>query len=176
MRAIWIVTLLLGFGFPPDRGLVHAYLAPLFEGLAEAEVDYGSLLWLALVSIAVGLTGFVVAFLMYSRRRVAGFGLPAAESIAAAARPAYSALLNKYWLDDLYDIRAVGAIKAAFGAAWAFDIHIIDELANRLGLGFQRGGRALRLLQTGVVGNYALTIVVGLLFVGATFAYLTVRR
>ncbi|MEP7004137.1 MAG: hypothetical protein ABI888_06310, partial [Chloroflexota bacterium] len=51
------------------------------------------------------------------------------------------------------------------GAAWAFDIHIIDGLVNRLGWAITQGGSALRRVQTGVVGNYALSIVAGLLVI-----------
>ena len=55
------------------------------------------------------------------------------------------------------------AARAIAGASWAFDIHIIDGLANRLGWALAMGGQGLRRLQTGIVGNYALTIMAGLL-------------
>jgi NADH-quinone oxidoreductase subunit L len=73
--------------------------------------------------------------------------------------------VNKYFVDELYDRRIVDSFRAAFGAMWAFDIHIIDGLANRLGWLTAVGGTALRRAQTGVVGNYALTIVAGLLVI-----------
>jgi NADH:ubiquinone oxidoreductase subunit 5 (subunit L)/multisubunit Na+/H+ antiporter MnhA subunit len=74
-------------------------------------------------------------------------------------------LVNKYFIDELYDRRIVDGLRAAFGAMWAFDIHIIDGLANRLGWLAAVGGSGLRRAQTGIVGNYALTIVAGLLVI-----------
>ena len=48
---------------------------------------------------------------------------------------------------------------------WAFDVHVIDGIANGLGRVASIGGSTGRRLQTGVVGNYALSIVGGLLVV-----------
>jgi NADH-quinone oxidoreductase subunit L len=73
--------------------------------------------------------------------------------------------VNRYYVDELYDHRFVDAARAIAGASWAFDIHIIDGLANRLGWALAMGGQGLRRVQTGIVGNYALTIVAGLLLV-----------
>ena len=89
--------------------------------------------------------------------------------IARASGPYYRVLVNKYYLDELYDHRVVEAARAFAGASWAFDIHIIDGLVNRLGWALARSGSGLRRVQTGVVGNYALTIVAGLLIVLAAY-------
>ena len=94
---------------------------------------------------------------MYVRHR------PDPAALTRTAGPVYRVLVNKYYIDELYDHRFVEAARAFAGASWAFDIHIIDGLANRLGWAFSRGGQGLRRLQTGIVGNYALTIVAGLL-------------
>ncbi|MDP9251816.1 MAG: hypothetical protein M3O80_02320, partial [Chloroflexota bacterium] len=90
---------------------------------------------------------------------------PDPAAVSRAAGPFYRLLVKKYFIDDLYDRRIVDAFRAAFGAMWAFDIHVIDGLANRLGWLAASGGGALRRAQTGVVGNYALTIVAGLLVI-----------
>jgi NADH:ubiquinone oxidoreductase subunit 5 (subunit L)/multisubunit Na+/H+ antiporter MnhA subunit len=96
---------------------------------------------------------------MYAR------GRPDPAAVARSAGPYYRVLVNKYYVDELYDRRFVDAARALAGASWAFDIHIIDGLANRLGWALAVGGAGLRRVQTGIVGNYALTIVAGLLVV-----------
>lgn len=162
----------LAVGFPPESGLVHEYLGRM-ESLVprgEAHVDLGQIATLALVAVGFGLAGIGLAYLMYARRQ------PDPAAVTGRARPLYTLLVNKYFLDELYDVRFTAFVKWLFGAGWAFDLHIIDGLVNRLGDGFVLAGRGLRRLQTGVVGNYALTIVVGLLFLGATFAYLRLRQ
>jgi NADH:ubiquinone oxidoreductase subunit 5 (subunit L)/multisubunit Na+/H+ antiporter MnhA subunit len=52
-----------------------------------------------------------------------------------------------------------------FGVLWAFDVHVIDGIANGIGRLAAAGGSGARRVQTGIVGNYALTVVVGLLVV-----------
>jgi NADH:ubiquinone oxidoreductase subunit 5 (subunit L)/multisubunit Na+/H+ antiporter MnhA subunit len=94
---------------------------------------------------------------MYVRHR------PDPAALTRAAGPVYRVLVNKYYVDELYDHRFVDLARAFAGASWAFDIHIIDGLANRLGWALAMGGQGLRRVQTGIVGNYALTIVAGLL-------------
>ena len=155
---------LVGFiGVPPEQGFLHAFLRPAVEG----ERLQGSLLattWseflvFALISTAVGVGGILFGLSMYAR------GRPDPAAVSRAAGPYYDVLVNKYYVDEMYDRRFVAVAKAFAGAAWAFDIHIIDGLVNRLGWAFRVAGSALRRAQTGVVGNYALSIVAGLLVI-----------
>ncbi|MEK7285187.1 MAG: NADH-quinone oxidoreductase subunit L, partial [Chloroflexota bacterium] len=88
---------------------------------------------------------------------------PDPAAVARATGPYYRLLVNKYYVDELYDRRFVDFMKAAFGAGWAFDVHIIDGLVNRLGWLVALVGSGARRVQTGLVGNYALSIVAGLL-------------
>jgi NADH-quinone oxidoreductase subunit L len=155
---------LVGFiGFPPDNGFIHAFLRPAVETAHGVVVDAGTnwpeFLALAAVSTAIGVGGILIGLSMYAR------GRPDPAAVSRAAGPLYGVLVNKYYVDELYDRRFVDLAKAVAGAAWAFDIHIIDGLVNRLGWAIKLGGSGLRRAQTGVVGNYALSIVAGLLVV-----------
>jgi NADH-quinone oxidoreductase subunit L len=148
-------------GFPPEQGFIHRYLAPVVEaaGVAERAPEIATIVALAIVSVLAGVIGIAVGVSMYVRHR------PDPAALTRAAGPVYRVLVNKYYIDELYDHRFVEAARAFAGASWAFDIHIIDGLANRLGWAFAMGGQGLRRVQTGIVGNYALTIVAGLLLV-----------
>ena len=160
-------SVLVGFiGFPPDHGFLHGFLSPVIEaGRADqlrpldTGTNWAEFLMLAAVSTAVGVGGILVGLSMYAR------GRPDPAAVSRAAGPYYDVLVNKYYVDELYDRRFVDLAKAFAGAAWAFDIHIIDGLVNRLGWAIKLGGGALRRVQTGVVGNYALSIVAGLLLI-----------
>jgi NADH-quinone oxidoreductase subunit L len=156
-------------GWPPEAGWVHAYLGPVFEAHAE-HIDYGVLGVLALISVAVGLAGVGLAVSAYVRQR------PDPARVSRILRPVYTLFVNKWYLDDLYDRGVVGAFRWLFGASWAFDLAFIDGLVNKMATGFQFAGSGLRRLQTGVVGNYALTIVLGLVFVGVAYAYMRLRQ
>jgi NADH-quinone oxidoreductase subunit L len=161
--ALAVGTVVLGFavGFPPEAGFIHHFLGPVFEheGTAEHAPEAATILTLAAISIAAGVIGILVGLSMYVRHR------PDPAAVSRAAGPFYRLLVKKYFIDELYDRRIVEALRAAFGAMWAFDIHIVDGLANRLGWLAGVGGSALRRAQTGIVGNYALTIVAGLLVI-----------
>ncbi len=159
--AVGSAVLGIAIGFPPEQGFIHRFLAPVVEaaGVAERTPELVTIVALAGVSVAAGLIGIAIGVSMYVRHR------PDPAALTRAAGPVYRVLVNKYYIDELYDHRFVEAARAFAGAAWAFDIHIIDGLANRLGWALAMGGQGLRRAQTGIVGNYALTIVAGLLLV-----------
>ena len=153
-------SVLAGFvGFPPEHGFIHDFLSRVIEGRAEGATEYGIIAILAGVSVVAGLVGIAIGLSTYARHR------PDPAAVTRAIAPAYTLLVNRYYVDELYDHRIVDAAKAFAGAAWAFDIHIIDGLVNRLGWLFGLAGSGLRRAQTGVVGNYALSIVAGLLVI-----------
>ena len=157
--AVGSAVLGIVIGFPPEQGFIHSFLAPVVEaaGVAEHVPELVTIVALALVSIVAGVIGIAFGLSMYVRHR------PDPAALTRAAGPVYRVLVNKYYVDELYDHRFVEAARAFAGASWAFDIHIIDGLANRLGWALAMGGQGLRRVQTGIVGNYALTIVAGLL-------------
>jgi NADH-quinone oxidoreductase subunit L len=160
--ALAVGTAVLGIlvGFPPEQGFIDTFLRPVFEGAEGGHApELATIATLAAVSVAAGILGILAGLSMYVRHR------PDPAAVSRAAGPLYRLLVNKYFVDELYDRRIVEAFRAAFGAMWAFDIHVIDGLANRLGWLAAVGGGALRRAQTGVVGNYALTIVAGLLVI-----------
>jgi NADH-quinone oxidoreductase subunit L len=150
----------LVLGFPPDGGFVHQFLEPSVEveGAAQhAAPQYVVIAGLAATSVVAGLIGIAIGLAMYAT------GRPDPAAVARAAGPVYTLLRNKYYVDELYDRRIVDLFRAWFGAAWAFDAHIIDGIVDRLGWSMKLVGGGLRRAQTGVVGNYALSIVAGLL-------------
>jgi len=160
LLAVGSAALGLLIGFPPDAGFIHSFLGPAVavEG-AEHAPELGTILGLAAVSVAAGVVGIVIGISMYVRHR------PDPAAVMRAAGPVYRLLVNKYYVDELYDRKFVDATRGLFGVLWAFDVHVIDGIANGIGRIAAAGGGGARRLQTGVVGNYALTVVIGLLVV-----------
>jgi len=158
--AVGSAVLGVAIGYAPEQGFIHQFLNPVVEaGVVEHVPELATIIALALVSVVAGAIGIAVGFSMYVRHR------PDPAALTRSAGPIYRILVNKYYIDELYDHRFVEGARAIAGASWAFDIHIIDGLANRLGWALAMGGQGLRRVQTGIVGNYALTIVAGLLLV-----------
>jgi len=197
-------------GFPPEHGWIHRFLGEVIghgvmasgHSVAEAAatapgvhaaeaglhaVDY----LLMVISVAVGATGWGLAWYMYTVRT----DIPA--RLAVRYRDVYEVLVNKYWVDELYDYVFVRGGKALMRWLWRFDERIIDGAVNgasqltldtsvsssRFDLytidgsvnGMSRvikyGARAFRLLQTGFVQNYVLAMVLGLFVIVTTYLF-----
>jgi NADH-quinone oxidoreductase subunit L len=161
LLAVGSAALGVAIGFPPDQGFIHSFLKPAVEapGVVEHAPELGTIVALSAASVVAGLVGIVIGISMYVRHR------PDPAAVTRAAGPLYRLLVNKYYIDELYDRRFVDATRGLFGVLWAFDVHVIDGIANGIGRLAAAGGGGARRLQTGVVGNYALTVVVGLLVV-----------
>ncbi len=187
------------FGFPPDHGIYHRFVAPVFGAVGDASgpaahasvsAEIGS----AAGSLAIALLGIALAYQYYMRR-------PALPGLLAdRMKGVYRMLLNKYWVDELYqaifvdfgkrlcrffwgvDSRVVdGAVngssqltvRLSMLSAWN-DFKIVDGMVNAIADVIQGGSLRLRLLQTGVVQNYILAMTLGIL--GIMMIYLFVFR
>jgi NADH-quinone oxidoreductase subunit L len=169
-------------GYPSEEGWIHSFLAPVVGSHAEEAAGGGSALFGVAASIVVALLGLAIAWLIY-------LGRPAlAEAGLARFKGAHRLLLNKYWVDELYDALVVNPIKS-LGRAWdRFDSGVIDGIVNGVGRGTGKGAslstwietyviygslnltgyanhlmaRLLRLFQTGLVHHYAAMFLIGL--------------
>jgi NADH-quinone oxidoreductase subunit L len=198
LMALAVGVIVAGFmGIPRAIGGTNAierFLAPSFALGAppvaggDPGLSRGGSLALMLFSILVSGAGILTARHFYTRNR------EVPRRLAARWAGAHTLLENKYYLDELYlativrgtmaaargsfrfDRRVVDAAVNALGwgtqvAAWfshMFDKHVVDSLANSVGWTAGRGSFLVRRLQTGLIQNYALIMVLGL------FAFLTV--
>jgi NADH:ubiquinone oxidoreductase subunit 5 (subunit L)/multisubunit Na+/H+ antiporter MnhA subunit len=82
----------------------------------------------------------------------------------------YRASVNKYYVDDLYQlVWARGGVLVS-NALWWFDAKVIDGAVNGAGWLASTIGGGLRKVQTGRVENYGLGIAAGLAIVVLIFA------
>ena len=135
----------------------------------------------------VALIGFSLAYFKYCKRsweqqrEIRQYG------------PAYPVLLNKYYIDELYDALFVNRAKDAGKSLWRFDGKIVDGLVNGsarvttrsadgsnwwdrwivdgsvrfIGGFIKTFSWPVRLIQTGYTQNYALVMILGvLIFIG----------
>ena len=153
-------------------------------------------LLLMAVSVAAALVGIWLAWRTYGGER----GTAGGEAWASRFPFVHRLLENKYYVDEIYDATVVKGTWAAarglfrFDAAFIdgllvngtrhltvgtsflsgfFDKYVVDGLVNLTGWLLRAGSRFFRSLQTGLVSQYALVLVVGM-FVLTCF-YLVVR-
>jgi NADH-quinone oxidoreductase subunit L len=123
---------------------------------AHAE-DSSTELTLMGVSVGVALAGIVVAAYFWLRNRAA------ATRVARSATPVYTLLLNKYYVDEIYNALIVQPIKAisTFVLWKGFDAGLIDGLVNGAGALVRGSSASLRRLQTGSIRAYAASLILG---------------
>jgi NADH-quinone oxidoreductase subunit L len=110
-----------------------------------------------IISTAVALGGIFVAYLTYMR------GSISARALSEKYQGAYQFLLNKWYLDELYDAVIVRPLKAFSTFLWKIvDVGIIDGAVNGVAYGIGAVSQRLRHVQTGLVANYALAIALGM--------------
>ncbi len=169
-------------GFPPEHGWLHGFLGPVVGVGSEHEASAGMVVLLMGIAIAIALMGWGLAHFLYVVSPATADGW--AEKFSAA----YRILLNKYYVDEFYDlmfveplkrlgamldwfdrtvidgvVRGVGRITdwGASGSTW-IEKHIVYAGLNVIGYGNHLAAREGRKMQSGMVHHYAAIIVAGL--------------
>jgi NADH-quinone oxidoreductase subunit L len=113
--------------------------------------------WLAGLSLVIAVAGFYVTWVIYARRTFSTQGI-----IAGLAR-VHRLLVNKYYMDHIYQWCIDRAVLVFCGFVALFDRVVVnDGGVNGTGESVVRSGWRLRYLESGKVYNYALGMVLGL--------------
>jgi NADH-quinone oxidoreductase subunit L len=170
------------------EGSVPAVQEVSAEDTADAEGEGGVAhmsrtgeIGLMVLSVLVGVCGIWLAYRFYVRSP------EISEQLAERWAGAHAVLSHKYYVDELYNATAVeGTMRTARGlwsvdrnvidgavngtgwvtllSSWIsglFDLHVVDGLVNLTGRTAQESSFVFRRIQTGLVQNYALLMVVG---------------
>jgi NADH-quinone oxidoreductase subunit L len=179
------LALVGGFlGVPPEHGWFHGFLHEVATPLSAKahEAEWGMLSGLMGVAVAIALGGWGLAHYMYAIRP------QMANEWAAKSPRAYTTILNKYYVDEIYDFLIVEFFKKVGMVLDWFDRHILDRFVVGIGRGTDISAGAMtwvekhviygglnvvgysnhllswswRKLQSGMVHHYAAIIVIGL--------------
>jgi NADH-quinone oxidoreductase subunit L len=154
--------------------LAPSFAAPAAAAVAEGAAEAGEAaageeaaaeealeLTLMAVSSGIAVAGIAIAFFIWVMRKELAAGL------AAAFAPIHRLLLNKYYVDEIYDasvVRPLGAVSRE-GLWRGVDVGVIDGAVNGVGAIVDGGAAALRRLQTGSIRTYASSVFVGVVLV-----------
>jgi len=131
--------------------LLH-FLSPSFGAYHEAHVPF-VIKWLPTLA---GLGGIGLAYQMYVRAP----GM--AERLGQQVAGLHQLLLNKYYVDEIYDAAIVRPVSVASNWLWqVWDTLVIDGTVNGAARTVEVNGLLLRLWQTGNVQNYAVSFLLG---------------
>jgi NADH-quinone oxidoreductase subunit L len=137
-------------------GTAHGGAHPEQEQSQAAE-DSSLELTLTGVSVAVAFAGLGLAWLFYVKRR----DLPA--KIANSLGGLYTAVLNKYYVDEIYGAAIIGPLIAfSTRVLWrGIDATLIDGSVNSGAQGVREIGDSLRHQQSGNIRSYAGWVTAG---------------
>ena len=120
----------------------------------STSTEYG----IMLISIAAALTGIAVAYVFYIKEP------SRPKRLAERAATAYRLLLNKYYVDEVYDYAVVKPFYVGSLFFWKiFDVRVVDGFANGLAKFFGAFSERVRIAHTGLVRNYALSFLIGVI-------------
>ena len=165
-----VLTLVIGFVNTPFRFAFEHFLEPAFEGVYLAHgPDSGFLVTaLALVSVAAGVVGIAIAYLLYRHASD-----EARDRMLGWVRRPLMAWENGYWVDQVYGTLIVRpGMRVATWSAGAVDQRAIDGLVNGIGGAVRRLGDRLRPVQSGFVRSYGALLAAGAV---AVTAWMVVR-
>ena len=176
--AVPLIVLAIGsvvagyLGVPAALGgsnLLEHFLEPSLavqaaEGHAGGEGGgHATELALMLVSSLVAVAGIACAAFVYLKRPQ----LP--DSLVGRYPALYQFLLRKGYVDEVYDTALVQPIAAlSEHVLWKGDARVIDGAVNGAGTIVAEGGSAVRLIQTGSMRAYAVSVLLGVV---AIFGY-----
>ncbi len=146
-------------GQPVATGdLAGIAIADCLPGEAAAGEDHAALeLTLMGVSSLVAFAGIGLATFLWLKRK----DIPA--QMATQFAGVHKLLLNKYYVDEVYDATIVQPIKVVSteGLWRGFDVKVVDGAVNGAGYFVSGVSIVLRLLQNGSVKTYAASILAG---------------
>ncbi|HEY9770262.1 MAG TPA: NAD(P)H-quinone oxidoreductase subunit 5 [Coleofasciculaceae cyanobacterium] len=118
----------------------------------EHAFDWNEFLIMAGLSVAIAVTGIIVAALMYRTKTIN----PGA--IAKKVPTLYRFSLNKWYFDDLYDKVFVMGIRRIARQIMEVDYRVVDGAVNLTGLAAVLSGEGLKYLENGRAQFYALIV------------------
>jgi NADH-quinone oxidoreductase subunit L len=178
------------FHFPESWPSLEHWLAPVFAGMekpvaeAAAHHDAAAEWGLMALSVALAVAGILLARKMYHQQP------EIADHLEQRFKPIHTLLLNKYYVDEIYNALFVNGLAKGGGTLFSrFDAAVVDGGVNGAGRltrfsstlsiwwdtwivdGAVRLGAFLvklssypvRILQTGLVQSYALFVLIGVI-------------
>jgi len=157
--ATWLAP---SFSAPAVAGAAEA-VAEAQAGAEGAEAAGEEALELTLMAVSSGIAvaGIAIAFFIWVMRKELAAGL------AASFGPLYRLLLNKYYVDELYNasvVRPLGVVSRE-GLWRGVDVGVIDGAVNGVGAIVDASAATLRRLQTGSIRAYASSLFMGVVLV-----------
>ncbi len=163
---------------------IHEFLAPVLGGGEPAKTHSGITLFsqawasggegaghsaslellMMVISVIIALIGIGIAYLFYIKKPE----LP--KQLAERWKGLYTLVFNKYYVDEIYEALFVNSLKGLGTGLWrGFDDFVIDGTVNGIAYLIGLISRGMRRMQTGLVQNYAFSMVLGAVIIAGYY-------
>jgi len=166
LMALAIPSALIGLVGTPFANYFEAFIHPpgeLVEVVEAGEAfDWTEFLIMGGSSVGIALIGITLAVMMYRSKTINP------SAIASRLQPLYNFSLNKWYIDDIYEVVFVQGSRKLAKQVLEIDIRIVDGLVNMAGFVTLITGEGLKYLENGRAQFYALIVfgaVLGLVLV-----------
>jgi NADH-quinone oxidoreductase subunit L len=143
---------------PGVTHVIEHFLEPAFEGSRFVNVDVsgGNEALALIVGATSSLLGIGIAWVLWMERP------GATVDLARRLRPLHAFLEHKWYFDELYNLAIIRPLRAAGNAASnVFERVVIQGMVGTTATAVRAGNSLVRVVQTGVLRNYALLLLVG---------------
>ncbi|MGG1634741.1 NADH-quinone oxidoreductase subunit L [Paenibacillus sp. NRS-1760] len=148
MIVLAALAIVVGFIETPWNGAFGSWITDEGESLHKSGIAI-------VASIAVGLLGIYIGWLIYGKNSVN-------KDVLQEKMPKLVKLLeNSYYIDELYAVIIVKPLKLIGSALMAFDSYVIGGIVRLTGTAVTSAGRVAARLQNGQVQTYGLAAVIG---------------
>lgn len=173
LAVLAVIVGYVGTPFNPEKFNIAKFISGSMH-VEHVEFDFIPMI----ISIAVGLAGILLAYLMYGRKVIP------TDWLYRYVKPYYRILVNKYYIDlagskvfirptirfaklvNWFDSRIIDGLVNLFGkvtmivskGVHIFDQGVVDGIVNWTAKETYSSGKRLRLLQTGNISGYAIVM------------------
>ncbi len=161
LAVLSVVGGFLGLPHIVGTNLIGHFLEPVFENshafLAEHHIGVSTEVILIAVSVLIALVSIYFSLRFYTREyRVSKF----------AGSTFYGIVRNKYYVDEFYNAVVVVPVRKISDLFYAFmDLKVIDGAVNGTAKFFTELSADWRKLQTGVIQDYAIISIAGIILI-----------
>jgi len=121
-------------------------------------------IWIMIAATVVSLAGIYLAYLMYYKRSIAR------NWLSGTGDTLHTILLNKYYVDEFYQMTVVAVIKAISYLLRFIDVFVVEGLVKGV-VGIVQGlGKTGSKMQNGQVQTYGAVAFIGLALLAVIFA------
>ncbi|HEY9762889.1 MAG TPA: NAD(P)H-quinone oxidoreductase subunit 5 [Trichocoleus sp.] len=157
LMVLAVPSVLIGLVGTPFANRFEEFIHPPSETLQEVleaseSFELNEFLIMGGSSVGIALLGITLAVLMY-RQRVIDPG-----AIASKIKPFYNLSLNKWYIDEIYDVVFVQGSRKLAKQVLEVDIRIVDGVVNLAGFVTLVTGEGLKYLENGRAQFYALIV------------------